>query len=48
MYSFKCGDDSKIKLKGFSKSQSRKIKFEEYYNCLDGKECQKECDNFII
>ena len=32
MYSFKCGDDSKKKLKGISKSQSKHIKFEEYYN----------------
>ena len=29
MYAFKCGDDSKSKLKGISKSQSKKIKFEE-------------------
>ena len=29
MYAFKCGDDSKIKLKGVSKSQSKNIKFEE-------------------
>ena len=30
MYAFKCGDDSKNKLKGISKSDSRNIKFEEY------------------
>ena len=30
MYAFKCGDDSKNKLKGISKSQSEHIKFEEY------------------
>ena len=48
MYVFKCGNDSKNKLKCISKSQSRNIKFEEYYNCLDGKEYQKECDNYII
>ena len=29
MYAFKCGDDSKNKLKGISKSQSKNIKFEE-------------------
>ena len=29
MYAFKCGDDSKNKLKGISKSQSKHIKFEE-------------------
>ena len=48
MYAFKCGDDSKNKLKGISKSQSKNIKFEEYYNCLDGKEYQRECDNYIL
>ena len=47
MYAFKCGDDSKKKLKGISKSQSENIKFEEYYNCLFGREYQKECDNYI-
>ena len=30
MYAFKCGEDSKNKLKGISKSQSKNIKFEEY------------------
>ena len=29
MYSFKCGENSENKLKGFSKSQSKHIKFEE-------------------
>ena len=29
MYAFKCGNDSKNKLKGFSKSQSKNINFEE-------------------
>ena len=29
MYSFKCGEDSKNKLKAISKSQSKHIKFEE-------------------
>ena len=48
MYAFKCGDDSKNKLKGISKSQSKNIKFEEYYNCLFGKEYQRECNNYII
>ena len=48
MYAFKCGNDSKNKLKGISKSQSKLIKFEEYYNCLFGGEYQKECDNYII
>ena len=48
MYAFKCGDDSKNKLKGISKAQSKNIKFEEYKKCLDGEEYQKECDNSII
>ena len=48
MHSFKCGDDSKNILKGISKSQSKHIKFEKYYNCLFGGEYQKEFDNYII
>ena len=48
MYAFKCGDHSKNKLKGVSKSQSKNFKFEEYKNCLDGKEYQGECKNFIL
>ena len=32
MYAFKCGDDSKNKLKGISKSQSKHIKFENIKN----------------
>ena len=49
-YSFKCKDNKgdKNKIKGISKSQSKHIKFEEYYNCLFSKEYQKECDNYII
>ena len=42
MYAFKCGNDSKNKLKGVSKSQSKKIKFEEYKKSLDGEEYQQE------
>ena len=48
MYAFKCGDDSKNKLKGVSKSQSKNIKFEEYKKCLDGEEYQRECNSYII
>ena len=48
MYSFKCGDDSQNNLKGFSKSQSKHIKFEEFKSCLAGEEFQEECDNYII
>ena len=49
-YSFKCEDNKehKNKIKGISKSQSKHIKFEEYYNFLFGKEYQKECNNYII
>ena len=49
-YSFKCKieDENKNKIKGISKSQSKHNKFEEYYNCLFGKEYQKEYDNYII
>ena len=42
MYSFKCGDSIKNKLKGNSKSQSKHIKFEDYKKCLDGEEYQRE------
>ena len=49
-YSFKCKDnkEDKNKIKGVSKSQSKHIKFEEYYNCLFGNEYQRECNNYII
>ena len=49
-YSFKCKDnkEDKNKIKGISKSQSKHIKFEEYYNCLFGKEYQRECNNYIL
>ena len=49
-YSFKCknNDESKNKITGISKSQSKHNKFEEYYNCLFGGEYQKECNNYII
>ena len=48
MYAFKCVGDSKNKLKGISKSQSKNFKFEEYKKCLDGEDYQQECDNYII
>ena len=48
IYAFKCGDDSKNKLKGISKSQSKHIKLEEYKNCSDGKEHQRECNKYFI
>ena len=45
MYALKCGNDSKSKLKGISKSQSKHIKFEENYIRLFGGDYQK---NVII
>ena len=48
MYDFKCGYDSKKKLKGISKSQSKHIKIEDYKKCLDGEECQREGINYIL
>ena len=48
MYSFKCGDGSKNKLKGISKSYSKNIKFDQYKNCLINGEYQKECDIYIV
>ena len=49
-YSFNCKDNKENanKIEGISKSLSKHIKFEEYYNCLFVKEYQKECDNYII
>ena len=50
VYSFQCknNDENKNKIKGVSKSQSKHIKFEEFYNCLFGGEYPKECDNYNI
>ena len=48
LYAFKCGDDSKNKLKGISKNQSKKTKFEEYYKCLFGGKHNQECDKYLI
>ena len=49
-HSFKCKDniESKNEKKGISKSQSKHINFEEYYNCLFGGEYQRESNNYII
>ena len=49
-YSFNCNDntESKNKIKGISKSQSKRTKYEEFYNCLFGEEYQKECNNYNI
>ena len=48
MYPFRCGDDNKNKLKGFSKSQSKNFKFEEYKKRLYGMEYQRECSKYIF
>ena len=48
MYAFKCGADSRSKLKGISKNQSKNNKFEDYKKCLDGEKYQEECNNYII
>ena len=48
MYAFKCGEDSKNKLKGISKSQSKHIIIGKYKKCLDGEEYQKEGNNYIV
>ena len=48
MYSSECGDDSKTKIKSVSKFQSKRIKIEEYKNCLDEKKYQEECENYIL
>ena len=48
LYAFKCDDHSKNKLKSFSKSQSKNIKFEEYYYCLFGGKYEQECDKYLI
>ena len=44
--SFKCGCDKKKNLKVISKPQLKSFNFKEDYNCLIGREYQKECDNF--
>ena len=47
MYAFKCGDDSRNKLKGIPKNQPKNIKFAEYKFFSKGMEYQKDCENFI-
>ena len=49
-YSFKCEDnnESKNKIKGISKSQSKHNKLEEYYICLFGEEHQKNVINKFV
>ena len=47
-YAFRCGNDSKNKLKGVCKSQSENFKFKGYKECLDGEKYQQDCDNYIV
>ena len=49
-HSIKCksDDESKNKVKGVSKSQSKHIKFEYYKKSLDGEDYQKQYDNYIL
>ena len=47
-YAFECGDDSKGKVKGICKFQTKNLKFVEYKNCLDGEEEINECDKYIL
>ena len=47
-YSFKSGNKKTIKVKGISKSFSKNNKFDEYKNCLDEEEDQRECENYTI
>ena len=44
---FKCNGRNANIVKDFSKSQSKNIKFDEFYNCLSGAEYQKECNQYI-
>ena len=48
IYAFKCGYDSKNKLKSIGKSQSKNIKIEEYKKSLYREEYQQECDKYIF
>ena len=50
VYSFKCKDniESKNKIKGISKSQSKHNKLEEYKKCLDREEYQRECKKSLL
>ena len=48
MYSSKCGDDIKNKMKGVSKAESKHIKFEEYKTLLGGRNYKKECDKRLL
>ena len=45
MCSFKGRDVFNNKLKGYSKSQTKHIKFEEDKRCFYGGEYQRECNN---
>ena len=47
-FSFKCGNYTEKKLKSNSKSQPKRVHFEESYSGVFGVNYQKDCDNLII
>ena len=48
LFVYKDNTESKSKKRNFKMSISIHIKFKEYKICLDGKDCQKECNNHIL
>ena len=48
MFKSNVANESKNKLKGISKCQSKIIKCEEYKKHLDGEGYQVECDQYIL
>ena len=48
VYSLKCDNKNKNKLKGISKSYSKTIKIGAYKKCLCKEKYQRECDNYIL
>ena len=48
MYSFNFGGDCENKARRLSKSYSKEFQFQEYKNCLDGREYQRECNTYIF
>ena len=48
MYSFKCRNDIKNKLKGVSESQSKHFEFEDYKKKFRWRGIWKKLDNYIL
>ena len=48
MYAFKCGEDSKNKLKAVSESYSNIIKYKVNKICLNDEKHQKQWGNYIL